>query len=221
MSLIEAEDLGARPTASDVIARYLREAIMSGKVKEGLPIRQDEIAGLFNVSKIPVREALKRLEAEGLVIFQRNRGAVVTEMSQFEIVQIFEVRALLESNAIKLSVPSMTPQTLANAQAFCDQFAQETDVANWADLNWRFHSCLYEDANRPFMVGLIRSVNDRVERFLRIQLSLSSGQAVADREHREILAACRAGDAELASRLVYGHIMDACNSLLTHLGKSR
>lgn len=221
MSLIEAEDLGARPTASDVIARYLREAIMSGKVKEGLPIRQDEIAGLFNVSKIPVREALKRLEAEGLVIFQRNRGAVVTEMSQFEIVQIFEVRALLESNAIKLSVPGMTPQTLANAQAFCDQFAQETDVANWADLNWRFHSCLYEDANRPFMVGLIRSVNDRVERFLRIQLSLSSGQAVADREHREILAACRAGDAELASRLVYGHIMDACNSLLTHLGKSR
>lgn len=221
MSLIEAEDLGARPTASDVIARYLREAIMSGKVKEGLPIRQDEIAGLFNVSKIPVREALKRLEAEGLVIFQRNRGAVVTEMSQFEIVQIFEVRALLESNAIKLSVPHMTAQTLASAQAYCDQFGAETDVAKWADLNWRFHSCLYEDANRPFMVGLIRSVNDRIERFLRIQLSLSSGQNVADREHREILTACRAGDADKASRLVNAHIMDACNSLLTHLGKSR
>ncbi|WP_156410350.1 GntR family transcriptional regulator [Bosea sp. Root381] len=220
MSLIEAEDLGARPTASDVIARHLREAIMSGKIKEGLPIRQDEIAGLFNVSKIPVREALKRLEAEGLVIFQRNRGAVVTEMSQFEIVQIFEVRALLEANAIKLSVPQMTAATFAAAQDYSDQFAAETDVAKWAELNWKFHSCLYEDANRPFMVGLIRSVNDRIERFLRIQLSLSAGQAVADQEHREILAACRAGDAQSASQLIHSHVMDACSSLLNSLGKS-
>ena len=193
---------------------------MSGKIKEGLPIRQDEIAGLFNVSKIPVREALKRLEAEGLVIFQRNRGAVVTEMSQFEIVQIFEVRALLEANAIKLSVPQMTAATFAAAQDYCDQFAAETDVAKWAELNWKFHSCLYEDANRPFMVGLIRSVNDRIERFLRIQLSLSAGQAVADQEHREILAACRAGDAQSASQLIHSHIMDACSSLLNSLGKS-
>jgi DNA-binding GntR family transcriptional regulator len=115
----------------------------------------------------------------------------------------------------------MTAQTLANAQSFCDRFGAETDVAKWADLNWRFHSCLYEDASRPFMVSLIRSVNDRIERFLRIQLSLSAGQAVADREHREILAACRAGDAELASRLVNRHITDACSSLLLHLGKSR
>ena len=99
--------------------------------------------------------------------------------------------------------------------------AAETDVARWAQLNWQFHSCLYEDAQRPFLVATIRSVNDRLERFLRIQLTLSHGKEIADREHREILDACEARDAERAGRLVHEHIMGACRSLLEHLPKTR
>lgn len=209
-------DLGSAPTASDIIFRFIRGAIVGGQLDEGDPIRQDVVARQFNVSKIPVREALKRLEAEGLVTFQKNRGAIVSALSEPEIAQIFEVRAILESNALRLSVPHMTEATFARAEARCKAFAEETDAARWAVLNWDFHACLYEDADRPYLVSMIRSVNDRIERYLRIQLALSGGQVTADREHRQILAACRTGDAEAAARLLHDHIMHAYGSLADH-----
>ena len=223
MPLVTAKvpNLGKAPSASDIILTFLRDAITDGSLDPGEPIRQDEVARLFNVSKIPVREALKRLEAEGLVAFHRNRGAVVTSVSDPELVQIFEVRAILEASAIRFSIPHMRDETFKRARAFCEAFAAETDVARWAQLNWQFHSCLYEDAHRPFLVATIRSVNDRLERFLRIQLTLSHGKEIADREHREILDACEARDAERAGRLVHEHIMGACRSLLEHLPKTR
>ncbi|MGV1832837.1 GntR family transcriptional regulator [Agrobacterium vitis] len=211
--------LGSAPTASNIIANHIREAIVTGEFDEGEPIRQDDVAKLFDVSKIPVREALKRLEAEGLVEFQRNRGAVVKSVSEPEIAQIFEVRAMLESNAIKLSVPRMTARTFDRAEEYCNAFAQETNVARWAELNWQFHSCLYEDADRSFLLNLIRSVNDRIERYLRIQLTLSGGTGLDDREHRQILAACRKGDADKAAELLQQHISKACESLLMHIRK--
>ncbi len=214
-------NLGKAPSASDIILTFIRDAIADGSLDQGEPIRQDDVARLFNVSKIPVREALKRLEAEGLVEFHRNRGVVVTSVSDPELAQIFEVRAILESSAIKLSIPNMREETLARALEFCETFARETDVARWSELNWQFHSCLYEDAERPFLVSTIRSVNDRLERFLRIQLALSQGKEIADREHREILDACRARDVERAGTLVFEHIMGACHSLLEHLPRIR
>ncbi|EJZ18984.1 GntR family transcriptional regulator (plasmid) [Rhizobium sp. Pop5] len=217
----QVTDLGKAPTASDVILKYVRDSIADGSLDEGEPIRQDDVARLFNVSKIPVREALKRLEAEGLVEFHRNKGAIVTSLSEPEIAQIFEVRAILETNAIKLSIPHMTQETFSEALAYCDAFAGETDVARWSELNWRFHSRLYEDARRPFLVNTIRSVNDRLERYLRVQLTLSHGQQTADREHRQIVEACRERDEERAAELVYAHIMSACQSLIEHLPGKR
>jgi DNA-binding GntR family transcriptional regulator len=209
------------PAASEIILKFIRDSIVDGSLDEGEPIRQDDVASLFNVSKIPVREALKRLEAEGLVEFHKNRGAVVTSVSEPEIVQIFEVRAILESNAINLSVPLMTDVTFQKATAYCDAFAQETNVARWSELNWQFHSCLYEDAQRRYLVNTIRSVNDRLERYLRVQLTLSSGQDLANREHRELIEICRRRDAETAAQFLYDHIMKACDSLKKHLPSGR
>jgi len=211
--------LGRAPPTSDIIAKHIREAIVTGALNEHEPIRQDDVAKLFGVSKIPVREALKRLEAEGLVEFQRNRGAVVTSVTEPEIAEIFEVRSILEGNALRLSIPRMTARTFQRAEKYCDAFARETDVARWSELNWQFHSCLYEDADRPFLLNLIRSVNDRVERYLRIQLTLSGGTGLDDQEHRQILAACRDRDVALASGLMVDHITKACESLLSNLSK--
>lgn len=217
LELPDVPDLGAAPTASEVVLKHLRSAIVSGRLAEGAPIRQDDVARLFNVSKIPVREALKQLEAEGFVTFQRNRGAVVASLSEPEIVQIFEVRAILESNALRLSMPAMSDADFARAAACGTAFADEPDVSRWAALNWEFHSSLYAAANRPYLMRLIRNVNDRIERYLRVQLTVSGGHRTAVREHAEILAACQRRDAELAASLVHGHIMQACRSLHEHL----
>ncbi|WP_090261993.1 GntR family transcriptional regulator [Pseudomonas panipatensis] len=212
-----APNLGIAPSASEIIAKHLREAIISGQMAEHEPIRQDEIAQVFNVSKIPVREALKRLEAEGLVEFQRNKGALVTKISEPELAQMFEVRVLLEAQAIRLAVPNMSEATFARAERICAEFVGEDDVGRWAELNWELHACLYEPAQRPFLVGLIRSIHDKLERYLRMQMSLSAGKERADQEHREIIAACRAGDAERAAQLIEEHIKGVCRTLYEHL----
>lgn len=207
-------DLGGAPTSSDVIAKHIRKAIVEGSIKEGEPIRQDEIGALFNVSKIPVREALKRLEAEGLVEFRRNRGVFVTQLSEPEIEEIFEVRAILESAAIKQSVPRMTDATFERAFRHYQEFLENKDTANWSALNWKFHSSLYEDAGKTFLMQQIRAVNDRIERYLRVQLTLADGKQKSDDEHLAILHACKVGDGAKAAALTYDHIMGACASLL-------
>ncbi|CAI8725445.1 Transcriptional regulator [Pseudomonas sp. IT-196MI5] len=217
---LNAPDLGNTPSTSEIITRHLRDAIVAGHFAEDEPIRQDDIARQFNVSKIPVREALKRLEAEGLVMFQRNRGAMVTRVSDAELAQMFEVRMLLEDKILRLAIPNMTEETFTRAERICQEFIGEDDVGRWAELNWELHACLYEPAQRPFLVSLIRSVNDKLERYLRMQMSLSAGKERADHEHREILAACRAGDVDLAVKLLDEHIAGVCTTLFEHLPHS-
>jgi DNA-binding GntR family transcriptional regulator len=219
ISLSGVPDLGALPTASDVILKHLRNAIVTGALDEGAPIRQDEVAALFKVSKIPVREALKQLEAEGFVTFQRNRGAIVASLTEPEIAEIFEVRAILESNAIRFSVPNISDTDLEVASGHCSAFEEETDVSRWADLNWAFHSSLYRAANRPYLLQMIRTVNDRVERYLRVQLTVSGGHELAASEHAEILVACQDRDADRAAKLVHDHILGASRSLQRHTAK--
>ncbi|MEN0105481.1 MAG: GntR family transcriptional regulator [Pseudomonas sp.] len=220
-SLSNAPNLGVVPSASEVIAKYLRNAIISGEIAEDEPIRQDEIAKSFNVSKIPVREALKRLEAEGLVEFQRNRGAMVTRISEAELAQIFEVRVLLEVEMTRLAVPNFTDKDYDKAIQILDDFLVGEDVGRWAEMNWAFHACIYEAAQRPFMFNMIRSIHDKVERYLRMQMVLSEGKATADAEHRAILAACKAHDVALATRLIEEHIHSVCKTLFEHLPKPR
>lgn len=209
------------PSMSEVIAKHLREAIICGQLAESEPVRQDDIAQIFNVSKIPVREALKRLEAEGLVEFHRNKGALVTKISEPELAQMFEVRVLLEVQAIRLAIPNMTEATFVQAERICADFIGENDIGRWAELNWALHACLYEPAQRPFLVGLIRSIHDKVERYLRMQMSLSAGKDRADHEHRDIVAACRARDLERAAHLIEEHINGVCRSLYQHLPHAR
>ncbi|SPL72145.1 GntR family transcriptional regulator [Acinetobacter stercoris] len=210
-------NLGAMPSVSEVIVKHIREAIVSGQIAEDDPIRQDEIAKLFNVSKIPVREALKQLEAEGLVEFKKNRGAIVTRISEEELAQIFEVRVMLETKLIRLAVPNMTDETFANAEQICSAFVDTMDIGSWTTLNWQLHACLYEPAQRPYMLSLIRSIYDKIERYLRLQMSVAAGKSRADQEHKDILQACKNKDVELAARLIEEHINGVCQSLYDYL----
>lgn len=219
LSPVNLPNLGSTPSASEIIVKYIREAVIAGDIGEGEPIRQDEIARLFNVSKIPVREALKRLEAEGLVEFKKNKGAIVSLISEEELAQIFEVRVMLETKLLELSIPNMTEDVYAEAENICSQFVDEMDVGNWAVLNWELHQCLYSPAKRPYMLGLIRSIYDKIERYLRLQMSVDEGRLRANHEHRELVRVCKNKDVKAAVELIKHHIDGVCNSLNTSLKK--
>lgn len=218
---VKATDIAQMPSPADVIFDALREAIAKGDISEGQVLRQDHIARMFNISRIPVREALTRLEEQGLVSTQRYRGAVVTTLSIAEIREVFEFRALLEPEILRYSIERLSPEALERAKEFAHAFATEPESSRWGDLNRRFHYSLYEPAGRPYYLQTISTALDRVDRYLRAQLVLTDGMARARREHQGILDACIAGDSEMAMRLTREHILGAADSLVAFLIRTR
>ncbi len=214
---LKATDLSRTASTSDIIFDALRDAIIRGEIGEGETIRQESIARMFNVSRIPVREALKRLEAQGLVTSVRFKGVVVSALSPAEIREIFAFRALLESDVIAGAVPAMRPQSLQEARQYMEAFDREEDPAKWGELNWHFHMALYRDAGRPYFLEVIRTANDRVERYVRAQLELTGSRGRARTEHEAIFNACAKGDSEQAAALTRAHILDAGESLIEFL----
>ncbi len=214
---LKAFDLGKQASAGDVIYDALRDAIIRGEIEEGEPLRQDTIAQMFNVSRIPVREAMQRLEAQGLVLSERYKGVVVASLSHDQITEIFQFRALVEPTVIELAVPLMSEESLKAAQHYCDAFAAETDPLRWGDLNRDFHTALYKDSDKKFFLTMIDKTNDLVERYVRLVLYLTQGMRSAIEEHQAILDACKARKPELAAELTRQHIDQAGKALVGYL----
>lgn len=210
-----------RVSASDHIAEMLRDAIVDGLLPAGEVLRQDEIAARFHVSKIPVREALKRLEAEGLVTFIRNRGAIVAALSIDEIVEYVEIRALLEETAARRAADRISDAQLGQAKKLLGEFEVERNAARWGELNWQFHSSLYADAGRPILLAEIRSLYDKVERYVRTLLAMTNEMPKTQREHADILAAFARRDPDAAASLTRAHVLDAGASLVKYLNDHR
>lgn len=210
-------DISTTASASSIVFDALRKAIIQGQLEEGEPLRQDEIARLFNTSRIPVREAISRLEEQGLVKTQRYKGAVVAGLSPQETEEIFDLRALVEPEIIKNAVPLMSKELLASAREKCAAFSASDEPMEWGDLNRDFHETLYSASDLKFFREIAHNAIDRVERQIRAQLIMSNGMERAGREHFGIMDACEAGDAELAADLTREHIQGAKRSLLRHL----
>ena len=210
---VKAIDIGKTKSAATVIFSALRKSIVDGDVVAGEPLRQDELAKLFNTSRLPVREALTMLEQQGLVKTERYKGAVVAALSISEAAEIFDFRALVEAEVMRNAVPLMTHAVLEEAEAAIEAFAQVVDPMEYGDLNRAFHETLYRASAQKFHLQMIGNGIDRIDRYVRAQLVMGSGLKQADEEHRAILAACRARDAELAAQLTAHHILSAKRAL--------
>src|SRR5579871_271036 len=131
-----------RQSLPDTLFASLRERILNGEFKEGESLVQDGIAKEYGVSRIPVREALRQLEACGLVAMQIHHGAVVTSLPTEQLEELFELRSLLEGDLLMRAIPRMTDEQLANSGTILTQLKaayKGHDVANWGRLNWAFH----------------------------------------------------------------------------------
>ncbi|MXQ07115.1 FCD domain-containing protein [Alphaproteobacteria bacterium GH1-50] len=213
---LKAIDISRTASASSIIFDVLRKAIIEGEIAENSPLRQDEIATLFNTSRIPVREAISRLEEQGLVKTQRYKGAIVAGLSAPEAAEVFDLRALLEPEILRNAVPRMSRDCLAEARAHCQAFSDSDSPMEWGDLNRVFHKTLYSASDLKFFIEVADNAMDRVERYVRAQLVISDGMERAGIEHFAILEACEMGDGDRASLLLRDHILGAKRSLLDH-----
>lgn len=213
-----------RPTLANMTLVAIRERILSGSHPEGEPLRQDAIADELGVSRIPVREALRQLEAEGLVSFHPHRGAVVSSLSLDEIEEVFSLRAVVESGLLRASIPVLTDEDLARAKEVLvryDHALRAHDVVAYGELNWQFHSTLYAPAERPITMGIVQRLHQQADRYLRMQLALTHGENRASQEHLAILHAARAHDVNEATVLLRKHILGAGRLLVRFLREHR
>ncbi|WP_017314324.1 GntR family transcriptional regulator [Mastigocladopsis repens] len=214
---IAANVLQQQRSTPDLIADALREAIVRGIFQEGQSLRQDEIATQFGVSRIPVREALRQLEAEGLVKIHLNRGATVSALSPAEAQEIFEIRSALEVKAIQLAIPKLTPSDLEKASEILAQTDQLTDAGMLAKLNWEFHETLYAPAERPRLLTMIKTLHLNVDRYVRLQMAQMDDLERSQKEHYQLLQACQQHDTKGAVRLLKKHIDTAGEQLVAYL----
>ena len=205
-------------TAQDMVAEGLRRGILSGALESGQPLRQEQIAKDFEVSAVPVREALRQLAGEGLVTLSPNRGARVSKVSYEEAKEITEIRVALESLALRLSVPNMTEDDFRRAEKVLDLWDAEEDPATFAALNWRFHTVLYEPARQPRLMTMIRSLHASFDLYAgKYSAAWMSLKVPAQQQHRQIVEECRRGDAEAATVILERNIRDGFLEIAKHM----
>jgi DNA-binding GntR family transcriptional regulator len=211
---------GIPRTVRDALVETLRDEIVRGDLVPGQFLRLEEIASRFDVSTMPVREALRDLEAEGLVTSFRHRGAMVTKLSAEELQDIYDIRAMLEEMATRLAVPLVTRATLAEMYALVEQMdEQQGDVAAHVRLNHQFHLTLYAATGRSHLCELTRMLRYRTQHYLHLfTVEVQSDNLPQTlEEHRAILEACERGDAEGAATTMRDHVAQVGRAIVEYV----
>lgn len=201
-----------RRTTVELVVEELRSQITGGVIGDGEAIHQERIASELGVSRIPLREAMRQLEAEGLITITSHRGGVVSTLSRDQIRELFEIRSCLEPWLLELAIPCMTEADFCALEAVIDK-VRSGEQEQWGELNWEFHEALYVPAAHPQTIQMLQRIHCNLHRYLRLQISATSGWDKAKNDHQALVAACRTGDVKRATALLQIHIMNAADEL--------
>jgi DNA-binding GntR family transcriptional regulator len=207
-AILPAAELQARRTISDHVAEALRDAISSGRLEDGAVLNQVHIAEQLGVSRVPVREAMRKLEAEGLIDASAHRSPTVRTLSNARVAELFELRALLEGHLVAGAAVNSDRSTTTELERINATMRKTTGYEAWLELNHEFHTVLLAPAQRPETLEVLAQVQRRAERYVKAstrELRPARIRAVT-REHAAIIKAVKAGDAEAARDAATTHI---------------
>lgn len=215
MSLPARLDRPDVQSVEEVVTTALRDAILSGALRPGERLLQEPLAEQLRVSRIPLRDALRRLEAEGLVTIGPRRGAEVASLTTADVSEIYEIRIALESELMRSAVAALGPDDLARLIDMSEHMDDNVDDPSAGGRARRdFYSELYGHADRPRTLRLVLGLRADVQRY-----HVMNNIAVALRDHAELRDCIRAKDADRAARLQSEHLRRACADLLEVLRK--
>lgn len=198
------------------IREALRQDILSGVFPAGHELRQDALAERFNASRIPVREALRQLEAEGLVIHQPNRRTVVAGMSVPQLCELLDIRIALECHAARLAVPNMVQRDFDAMEKILAAYAASDALEDWAEYNRQFHLALSAPAHNVRLRQLIEEFCLNTDRYTHVAMSEATGLDRPMQDHYALLDACRQRDVERVVALLAEHIDHTRKELLAN-----
>ncbi|MDL2298723.1 GntR family transcriptional regulator [Synergistaceae bacterium OttesenSCG-928-D05] len=198
----------------EIVYEQIKTSIMRGGFSDGSRLVEQELAQQLQVSRTPVREALRRLESEGLIESSARQGLVVREYSEAEIREIYMIREALESLAAEFAARNATEEEIQNLDALVLRMKEidngmPVDPDEAMTVHRNFSEAYNRASHMPTLVRLIESLKEQVARFRRVSLSGSARRKNAYREHNALLDALKEGDSELASQLTRQHIRNA------------
>lgn len=202
-----AHDRGADSyrTMADIAYDELRRRILSGALPAGSRIDQDAEAARLNASRMPIREALRRLGAEGLVDITPHRGAVIRALSAADLEDLYVMRLALEGVAGRLGAEQLSASELEAMRQLLpamEQIVAQDDPVAWLELDWAFHQMLYRAAQRPRLLQTIYQLREEARRYRTVGLSLPRVLEVSLYEHRAMIDACERRDGEGVEALI-------------------
>lgn len=195
---------------SQIIKDKIEYKIINNEFPSGTKLDESELAKLFNVSRTPIREALRNLEASQLVTIIPKKGAYVSEISIQKLIEIFEVMAELESLCAKLASRRISDKNLKELQkalAMCEKAYNENDIDKYFLENLKFHKIIYESSHNDFLISQMANLRSRLLPFRKIQLKVKNRMTLSLNEHREITKAILDGREKDAQELMRNHVL--------------
>ena len=191
------------------IADEIRSAVLRGEMRPGMRIRQELLAAKFGASRIPVREALKQLENEGLVVLAPNRGAWIADVNSEESIEVYKIREVVEPLAIVESVPYLTDADISSLDAMINELERLTTLEEYLQLDREFHLRTYSRARMPQLRTMVERFWNSTQHFRRQfvkETFAKNGLPFSDPQHLLLMDMIRARDAEGAGSMVHLHI---------------
>ncbi|EPD57760.1 GntR family transcriptional regulator [Streptomyces chartreusis] len=209
---------GSSSVASQRVAETLRKQILAGELSPGARIMQEEVASSFGSSRLPVREALRILEAEGLVVLKANSGAWVSKMDLAECQATYKLRERVEPLALAESMPNLTSDDFARLDDIQREIEANDDVDRFLSLDRELHLITYSGCRIEQLVTMVRRFWNTTQHYRRAYARLidPSGKEMINYEHRLIIEAVKRGDPTDAERFLAGHIRRTRLALSQH-----
>lgn len=208
----------------DVIFETLRKAIITGEIKPGERLMEVAIAEQMGVSRTPVREAIRRLEAEGLVTMVPRKGTHVSELSSKDIIDVLEVRGALDKLAAGLAAKRIKPQQLRALESIHKQyiaFVEKENIEGAVRKDIEFHDAIYAASGNSRLIGVLSTLKEHIYRFRVIYLRDMDIAEHVEQEHRQILDALKEGNEQLAAELAEKHIKSQMESIVEALSQKK
>lgn len=215
MSLSPKSQLVPRASLSDAVYERLRDDIIHGQLEDGSALSQVELAKRYGVSRIPVREALRRLQAESLVVATPYHPFVVRNITPKQVIELVDIRAALEDLALARRAP-ITPDEIARLRKINQQMVKAGRGQEWFTLDRQFHHLLA--GPDTMVVDVIDDVRDLVHKYVSSLVSAKLGRTSATDDHGQIIDALEAGDMDLARARMHQHVTKSRQFIIDRLG---
>jgi DNA-binding GntR family transcriptional regulator len=196
----------------------MREQILSGRFPAGMRLKTEIIAEALGISRMPIRDALQQLHSEGLVMIRPNRSAIVTSLTTADIVELFEIRSVLEGLAARLACPRLTVAALDELEAILHRMNRaRQDRALWLDCHEQFHETILMDCGRARLLHQIHNARNGLLPYLRIYVAAYPEMEVQGIEHEMLLSVAKRRNPELLEATIRDHIMGAAKGVVEFL----